>query len=99
MKNTKFYVPALNCTYVRKDKVVCYCSLHHCCVSKNQSKKRHCSTCTYKRMQYKGEEIEDWSNLEYEDNFWKSRRYGGMSEDDYFKMIDTANTNDFQKWA
>lgn len=83
----EFYVPALNYTYVRKDRVVCYCSLHECCVSINQSKKRHCLTCVHKRMEYKDEQIQNWSYLLFEDNSFDSNRYDGKNEDDYFNSL------------
>ena len=47
------YKPCLNETFVRIDRICCYCSLHECFVSKNQSKRRNCNDCKHKINKYK----------------------------------------------
>ena len=44
------YVEALNSTFVRKDRVFCYCNLHHCYVSLKQSKRRKCTATKCKHF-------------------------------------------------
>lgn len=40
----------LNNTFVRKDRVYCYCALHECYVSRRQTKNRNCKNgCVHKR--------------------------------------------------